>query len=90
MVGLSSLTCPLKFFTFQLLPRKHHARDSGRFCHHSQNNDIFKEGLYRVWCGAYRLGDSGVHTLGDNSGFVNPAGQLLLAGGVKSEWIPST
>ena len=25
-----------------------------------------------------RLGDSGVHTLGDNSAFVNPAGQLLL------------
>ena len=28
--------------------------------------------------GANRLGDSGVHTLGDNSAFVNPAGQLLL------------
>ena len=26
----------------------------------------------------YRLGDSGVHTLGDTSAFVNPAGQLLL------------
>ena len=25
-----------------------------------------------------RLGDSGVHTLGDSSAFVNPAGQLLL------------
>ena len=25
-----------------------------------------------------RLGDSGVHTLGDTSVFVNPAGQLLL------------
>ena len=25
-----------------------------------------------------RLGDSGVNTLGDNSAFVNPAGQLLL------------
>ena len=24
-----------------------------------------KEGLYRIWCGANRLGDSGVHTLGD-------------------------
>ena len=25
-----------------------------------------------------RLGDSGVHTLGDTSAVVNPAGQLLL------------
>ena len=25
-----------------------------------------------------RLGDSGVHILGDTSAFVNPAGQLLL------------
>ena len=25
-----------------------------------------------------RLGDSGVHTLGDTSAFVNPAGQTLL------------
>ena len=25
-----------------------------------------------------RLGDSGVHVLGDTSAFVNPAGQLLL------------
>ena len=32
---------------------------------------------------------SGVHTLGDNSAFVNPAGQLLLPGGVRPEWIPS-
>ena len=39
---------------------------------------IFKEGLYRIWCGVNRLGDSGVHTLGDTSEFVNPAGQLLL------------
>ena len=38
----------------------------------------FKEGLYRIWCGVNRLGDSGVHTLGDTSAFVNPAGQLLL------------
>ena len=28
--------------------------------------------------GVNRLGDSGVHTLGDTSAFVNPAGQLLL------------
>ena len=38
----------------------------------------FKEGLYRIWCGVNRLGDSGVHTLGDTSAFVTPAGQLLL------------
>ena len=39
---------------------------------------LLKEGLYRIWCGVNRLGDSGVHTLGDTSAFVNPAGQLLL------------
>ena len=37
-----------------------------------------KEALYRIWCGVNRLGHSGVHTLGDTSAFVNPAGQLLL------------
>ena len=52
-------------------------------------NSKFKEALYRIWCGANRLGDSGVHTLGDNSAFVNPAVQLLLPGGVRPEWIPS-
>ena len=44
------------------------------------------KGLYRIWCGVNRLGDSGVnrlgdsgvHTLGDTPAFVNPAGQLLL------------
>ena len=44
-------------------------------------NYDFKEGLpgvYRIWCGVNRLGDSGVHTRGDTSAFVNPAGQLLL------------
>ena len=30
-----------------------------------------------------RLGDSGVHILGDTSAFVNPAGQLLLIRRVK-------
>ena len=50
---------------------------------------MFKEALYRMWYGANRLGDSGVHTLGDNLAFVNPAGQLLLPGGVRREWIPS-
>ena len=49
--------------------------------------DQIKEVLYRIWCGANRLGDSGVHTLGDNSAFVNPAGQLLLPGGVLSNCI---
>ena len=38
----------------------------------------FKAGLYRIWCGVNILGDSGVHTLGDTSAFVNPAGQLLF------------
>ena len=38
----------------------------------------FKEGLYRIWCGVNRLGDSGVNKLGDTSAFVNPVGQLLL------------
>ena len=38
-----------------------------------------KAGLYINWCGVNRLGDSGVHTLGDTSAFfVNLAGQLLL------------
>ena len=52
-------------------------------------NYKFKDGLYRIWCGANRLGDSGVHTLRDNSAFVNPGGQLLLPGGVRPEWILS-
>ena len=53
-------------------------------------NEVFsvKEALYRIWCGANRLGD-GVYTLGDKSAFVNPAGQLLLPGGVRPEWILS-
>ena len=50
---------------------------------------FIKEALYRIWCGANRLGDGGVHTLGDNSAFVNPAGQLLLPGGARPEYIPS-
>ena len=40
---------------------------------------LFKEGLYRIWCGVNKLGHSGVHTLVDTSAFVNPAGQLLLS-----------
>ena len=43
-----------------------------------RTSDVLKERLYRIWCGMNRLGDSGVHTLGDTSAFVNPAGQLLL------------
>ena len=40
---------------------------------------LVKAGLYRIWCGVNRLGDSGgVHTLGDTSAFVNTTGQLLL------------
>ena len=41
---------------------------------------LIKEGLYRIWCGANRLGGSGVHTLGDTSAIVNPqpVAQLLL------------
>ena len=42
------------------------------------NNQTIKAGLHRIWCGVNRLGDSGVHTLGDTSAFVNAAGQLLL------------
>ena len=45
---------------------------------------LLKEGLYIIWCGVNRLGDSGVHTLGDTSAFVNPAGQLLLTRRVKT------
>ena len=40
----------------------------------------------------HRLGDSGVHTLGDTSAFVNPAGQLLLIAinsGLIAEWVAS-
>ena len=55
--------------------------ESGQ-CWESKNTGIngrgIKEALYRIWCGANRLDDSGVHTLGDNSAFVYPAGQLLF------------
>ena len=48
------------------------------YCHiHLVRHTKFKEGLYRIWCRVNRLGDSGVHTFGDTSAFVNPAGQLL-------------
>ena len=30
-----------------------------------------KEGLYRIWCGMNRLGDCGVHKVGDTSAFIN-------------------
>ena len=39
---------------------------------------MFKAGLYRIFCGVHRLGDSRVHTLGDTLAFVNPLDQLLL------------
>ena len=42
---------------------------------------LFKEALYRIWCGVNRLGDSGVNRVGDTSAFVNPAGQLLTRRG---------
>ena len=41
-----------------------------------QLHDTLKRGY--IWCVVNRLGDSGVYTLGDNSAFVNTAGQLLL------------
>ena len=63
--------------------------EKSRLCRNDQVCQGVKEALYRSWCGANRLGDGGVHTLGDNSAFVNPAGQLLLPGGVRPEWIPS-
>ena len=40
--------------------------------------EYIKAGLYIIWCGVSRLGDSGVHTLGDTAAFVNAAVQLLL------------
>ena len=43
-----------------------------------------KAGLYRIWCGVHTFGDSGLHTLGDTSAFVNQAGQLLLSRRVTS------
>ena len=39
---------------------------------------LFKDALYRIWCGVSRLGDRGVNRLGDTSAFVNTAVQLLL------------
>ena len=47
-------------------------------CYHTICVLFFGTRLYRIWYGVNRLGDSGVHTLGDTSAFVNPAGQLLL------------
>ena len=68
----------------EIAPSPHHCFPISLPCAQS-----VKEALYRMWCGANRLGDSDVHTLGDNSAFVNRAGQLLLPGGVRPEWIPS-
>ena len=61
-----------------------HFRQSPRYllfvmdCSRNPGNVPVKEGLYRIWCGVNRLGDSGVNRLGDTSAFVNPARQLLL------------
>ena len=46
--------------------------------YHATITVLFQVRLYRIWCGVNRLGDSAVHTPGDTSAFVNPAGQLLL------------
>ena len=46
--------------------------------HNSAVLKALKAGLYRIWCGVNRLGDSGVYTLSDISAFVNPAGQLKI------------
>ena len=46
--------------------------------HHNFTTLWVKEALYRIWCGTNRLGNIDVHTLGANSAFVNPVGQLLL------------
>ena len=37
-----------------------------------------KEALYRIWRGANRLGDSCVHTLGDNSAIVTRRGETRM------------
>ena len=42
-----------------------------------------------MWCGVNRLDDSGVHTLGDTSAFVNPTGQLLLTRRGKTRMVVS-
>ena len=47
-----------------------------------------------IKCGVVRIDSAivvlpGGHRLGDNSAFVNSAGQLLLPGGVRPEWITS-
>ena len=39
---------------------------------------LIKAGLCRIWCGVNRFGDSGVHTLGDTSVFVNPAARSAI------------
>ena len=80
-------------FKLQLQPSPSTQNVGGAYTHEASGSYghpiTIKEALYRIWCGANRLGDGGVHTLGDISAFVNPAGQLLLPGGVRPEWIPS-
>ena len=84
-------------FSFSIFLRKSHLLQPGdyifsliwRILLSTTRRDTIKEALYRISCGANILGDGGVHTLSDNSAFVNPAGQLLLPGGVRPEWVPS-
>ena len=63
--------------TFNVWGSFHNVDIQHKFCL-SNISLALKEGLYRIWCGVNRLGDSGVHILGDTSAFVNSAGQLLL------------
>ena len=57
----------------------------GSVCHRTstphKSGDKMKEKKYRIWCGA--------NILCDTSAFVNPTVQLLLTGGVRSEWMAS-
>ena len=66
---LSGRLVILQVTKFTLLSKNHNPRNG------NLRLDI-KAGIYRIWCGVNRLGDSGVH--GDTSAFVNLAGQLLL------------
>ena len=52
--------------------------DLSKRSHNSAVLKALNAGLYRIWCGVNRLGDSGVHTLSNISAFVNPAGQLKI------------
>ena len=62
--------------------------DTTKYEVHDRTGPTLKAGLYRIWCGVYRLGDNGVHTLGDSSAF---GGSPLIAKvcGLISEWMTS-